>query len=77
MATQNGNSCEHANFVLNLMHMGLIADPNAAEVKLNPSLNAMKSVGIKHQSKWRVLKMSIWKKKTILNEYHAFFAKIN
>ena len=41
----------------------LPAGPNAAEVKLNPSLNAMKT--------------SVWKKKTVLNKYDAFFAKIN
>ena len=48
MAKQNGNSCEDTNFVLNLMHMRLLANPNAAEVKLIPSLNAMKSVEIKY-----------------------------
>ena len=59
------------------MHMHLLANPNAAEVKLIPSLNALKSVGIKQQSNWRGPKMPVWKKKTILNKYDAFFAKIN
>ena len=63
MATQNGDSCENINFVLNLMQMHLLADPNVAEVKLIPILNAMKSVGINHRSNWRVPKMSEWKKK--------------
>ena len=46
MAQQNGKSCEHITiFFLNLLHMDLLADQNAAEVKLIPSLNAMKSVG--------------------------------
>ena len=57
--------------------MCLLAEPNAAEVKLITSLKAIKSVGIKHRSNWRVPKTSLWKKKTILNEYDAFFAKIN
>ena len=30
--------------------MRLLADPSAAEVKLIPSLNAIKFVGIKHQT---------------------------
>ena len=77
MATQNGNSCEHTNFDLNLVRMCLFAKPNAAEVKLITSLNAMKSVGIKHRSTWRVPKTSVWKKKTIRNECDTFFAKIN
>ena len=64
---QNGNSNEHTNFILNLMHMHLLADPNAAEVKLMSSLNAMKSVGVKHRSNWRVPKTSVWKKETLLN----------
>ena len=68
MATKNGNSYEHTNFVLNLLHMRWLADPNTAEFKLIPNLNAMKSV-IKHQNNW--------KKKTILNEYNLFFTKIN
>ena len=74
---QNGNSNEHMNFILNLMHMRLLADPNAAEVKLMSSLNAMKSVGVKHRSNWRVPKTSVWKKETLLNECDAFFEKIN
>ena len=46
MAKQNDKSCEHITIIiLNLLHMYLLADPNAAEVKLIPSLNAMKSVG--------------------------------
>ena len=57
--------------------MCLLAEPNAADVKLITSLKAIKSVGIKHRSNWRVPKTSLWKKKTILNEYDAFFAKIN
>ena len=57
--------------------MHLLPDPNAAEVTLISSLNTMKSVGIKHQSNWRVPKTSVWKKKAILNEYDAFFTKIN
>ena len=65
------------NFALNLMCMGLLDDPNAAEVKLIPSLNEIKSTGIKHRSNWRVPKTSVQKKKTILNKYNAFFAKIN
>ena len=32
-------------FFLNLMRICFLVDPNAAEVKLIPSLNAMKSVG--------------------------------
>ena len=59
------------------MRMCLLAEPNAAEVKLITSLNAMKSAGIKHRSNWRVPKTSIWKKKTNMNKYDAFFAKIN
>ena len=43
--------------------MHLLADPNVAEVKLIPILNAMKSVRINHRSNWRVPKMSEWKKK--------------
>ena len=77
MATQNGSSCEHTNFVLKLICMCLLAYPNAAEVTLIPSLNAMKYMGIKHQSNWKVPKTSEWKKKTILNEYNTFFAKID
>ena len=42
--------------------MHLLADPNVAEVKLIPILNAMKSVEINHRSNWRVPKMSAWKK---------------
>ena len=59
MGTQNDNSCEHANFVLNLMRMRLLADPNAVEVKLIPALNAMKSMGNKHRSNWTVPKTSV------------------
>ena len=44
------------------MQMRLLEDPNVAEVKLIPILNAMKSVGIKYRSNWRVPKMSAWKK---------------
>ena len=77
MATQNGSSCEHTNFVPNLVRIRWLPDSNAAEVELIPSLNTMKSVGIKHRSNWRVPKTSVWKKKAILNEYDAFFAQIN
>ena len=56
--------------------MRLLANPNTAEVKLIPSLNAMKSVGIKHRSNWRVPTTSVWKKKTIMNKYDVFFKKI-
>ena len=48
--------------------MRLLADPSAAEVKLIPSLNAIKPVGIKHRSNSREPKTSVWKKKRILNE---------
>ena len=47
------------NFALNLMRMGLLDDPNAAEVNLIPSLNEIKSTGIKHRSNWRVPKTSV------------------
>ena len=67
MATQNGNPYGHTNFVRNLKRMCLLANSIAAEVRLIPSLNAVKSVGIKHRSYWRVPKTSVWKKKTVLN----------
>ena len=43
--------------------MRLLANPNTAEVKLIPSLNAMKSVGIKHRSNWRVPKKHLYGKR--------------
>ena len=57
--------------------MRSLADPNATEVILIPSLNVIKSVGIKHQSNWRGPRGSVWKKRRIINEYDAFFTKIN
>ena len=45
--------------------------------QINPSLHAIKTVGIKHQNNWRVPTTSVWKKKTILNKYNTFFSKIN
>ena len=43
--------------------MGLLAEPNDGEVILIPSLNAIKSLGIKHRSNWRGPKSSVWKNK--------------
>ena len=57
------------------MHMHLLAEPNATEVKLIPSLNAMKSVVIKHQSNWRVPK-TYGKRKQFCTNMIPFFVKL-